>query len=47
MQWMTPRPHPGENGGFPCRAARPAMTADRFVSTDHIRSLFSQAMSHI
>ncbi|ALJ26564.1 metalloenzyme [Stenotrophomonas acidaminiphila] len=47
MQWMTPRPHPGENGGFPCRAARPAMTADRFVSTDHIRSLFSQAMSHM
>ncbi len=47
MQWMTPRPHSGENGGFPCRAARPAMTADRFVSTDHIRSLFSQAMSHM
>ena len=23
------------------------MTADRFVSADHIRSLFSQAMSHM
>jgi uncharacterized glyoxalase superfamily metalloenzyme YdcJ len=39
---------PGENGGFFDSApARPTMTADRFVSPDHIRSLFSQAMSHM
>ncbi len=45
---MAVAPHPGENGGFPTpRCLRTDMTADRFVSPDHIRSLFSQAMSHM
>jgi len=31
----------------PATPRAPAMPADRFVSADHIRSLFSQAMSHM